>query len=69
MGKVLVLHGADDPLAPDAEVLTFEKEMRDANVDWQLISYGGTSTRSFKASCLQCEVRRTILGRNAHVVL
>jgi Dienelactone hydrolase family len=42
MGKVLVLHGADDPLAPDAEVLTFEKEMRDANVDWQLISYGNT---------------------------
>jgi dienelactone hydrolase len=41
-GKVLVLHGADDPLVPDAEVLTFEKEMRDANVDWQLISYGNT---------------------------
>jgi pimeloyl-ACP methyl ester carboxylesterase len=33
MAKVLVLHGADDPLAPDAEVLAFEKEMRDANVD------------------------------------
>ena len=42
MGKVLVLHGADDPLAPDAEVLTFEKEMRDAKVDWQLVSYGNT---------------------------
>jgi Dienelactone hydrolase family len=42
MGKALVLHGADDPLAPDAEVLTFEKEMRDATVDWQLISYGNT---------------------------
>jgi hypothetical protein len=24
------------------QVLTFEKEMRDANVDWQLISYGNT---------------------------
>jgi dienelactone hydrolase len=42
MGKVLVLHGADDPLAPDAEVPAFEKEMRDANVDWPLISYGNT---------------------------
>jgi dienelactone hydrolase len=41
-GKVLVLHGADDPLVPDAEVLAFEKEMRDAKVDWQLISYGNT---------------------------
>jgi len=41
-GKVLVLHGADDPLVPDAEVLAFEKEMRNAKVDWQLISYGNT---------------------------
>ena len=40
-GKVLVLHGADDPNVPSAEVLAFEKEMRDAKVDWQLIAYGG----------------------------
>ncbi|MGC2781241.1 MAG: dienelactone hydrolase family protein [Bradyrhizobium sp.] len=38
---VLVLHGADDPIVPAAEVLAFEQEMRDANVDWQLVSYGG----------------------------
>ncbi len=41
-GKALVLHGADDALVPDAEVLAFEKEMRDAKVDWQLVSYGNT---------------------------
>ncbi len=41
-GKVLVLHGADDPIVPEAEVLAFEKEMRDAKVDWQLMSYGST---------------------------
>lgn len=40
-GKVLVLHGADDPHVPDNEVLAFQKEMRDAAVDWQLVSYGG----------------------------
>jgi dienelactone hydrolase len=40
-GKVLALHGADDPFVPTEEVLGFEKEMRDAKVDWQLISYGG----------------------------
>lgn len=40
--KVLVLHGADDPAVPDTEVLAFQKEMRDAKVDWQMISYGGT---------------------------
>jgi dienelactone hydrolase len=41
-GKVLVLHGADDPVVPDTEVMAFEKEMREAKVDWQLISYGNT---------------------------
>lgn len=38
--KVLVLHGADDPNVPPAEVSAFEDEMRAAGVDWQLISYG-----------------------------
>lgn len=38
--KVMVLHGADDPVVPDNEVLAFQKEMRDAKVDWQLHSYG-----------------------------
>jgi len=39
-GKVLVLHGADDPFVPPAEVKAFEEEMRSAKVDWQMISYG-----------------------------
>jgi dienelactone hydrolase len=39
--KVLVLHGADDPNVPPDEVAAFEKEMRDAGVDWQLVAYGG----------------------------
>ncbi len=40
--KVLVLHGADDPLVPTPQVLAFQDEMRQAGVDWQLVSYGGT---------------------------
>jgi dienelactone hydrolase len=40
-GKVLVLHGADDPLVPPPEVQAFEDEMRRARVDWQLVAYGG----------------------------
>jgi dienelactone hydrolase len=40
--KVLVLHGADDPLVPKEQVTAFENEMRQVNVDWQLISYGRT---------------------------
>lgn len=39
--KVLALHGADDPNVPPAEVAGFQQEMRDAHVDWQLVSYGG----------------------------
>ncbi len=40
-GKVLALHGADDPLVPAAQVDAFENEMRQAKVDWQLVEYGG----------------------------
>ncbi len=40
-GKILVLHGADDPYVPPSEVESFMKEMRDAKVDWQFIAYGG----------------------------
>jgi dienelactone hydrolase len=39
-GKVLICHGAIDPVVPPAEVAAFEKEMEDAKVDWQLIAYG-----------------------------
>src|SRR5258708_5735551 len=41
--SVLVLTGADDPLAPPEQVRAFEDEMRAAEVrDWQVISYGNT---------------------------
>jgi dienelactone hydrolase len=40
-GKVLILHGADDPLVPDDQVLAFQDEMRKAKVDWQMVFYGG----------------------------
>jgi len=40
-GKLLVLHGGDDPHVPPKEVAAFEQEMRAAGVDWQLIVYGG----------------------------
>jgi dienelactone hydrolase len=38
---VLVLHGADDPAVPQAQVDGFVAEMKAAKVDWQLVSYGG----------------------------
>ncbi|MCY1286181.1 Dienelactone hydrolase family protein [compost metagenome] len=38
---ILVLHGADDPAVPKAQVDAFSAEMTAAEVDWQLVSYGG----------------------------
>lgn len=39
--KVLVLHGAEDPVVSKRELDGFKKEMTKANVDWQLVSFGG----------------------------
>lgn len=38
--KVLICHGADDPSAPEAQVLAFQQEMRESKADWQMIFYG-----------------------------
>lgn len=40
--KVLVLHGAEDPVVPPAQVAAFEEEMRKAGADWQLNIYSST---------------------------
>lgn len=40
-GKVLALAGADDPFQQPEDLAAFEKEMRDAKVDWQIVFYGG----------------------------
>ena len=39
-GKVLILHGGDDPFVPNDRVVEFEDEMRRAGVDWQIVIYG-----------------------------
>lgn len=39
-GKVLVLHGADDPFVKPAEIAAFQEEMRGNKVDWQMVWYG-----------------------------
>ena len=37
--KVLVLHGADDPFVPAADITAFQNEMRTAKADWQMTYY------------------------------
>ena len=40
-GKVLALNGGDDKYVSEDSIVAFQKEMRDAGVDWQFLSYGG----------------------------
>ncbi len=40
-GKVIALHGGDDPFVPPEQVGNFVDEMRNAKVDWQLVEFGG----------------------------
>ena len=39
--RVLVCHGASDPLIPAEQVEAFQAQMRATQVDWQFHSYGG----------------------------
>lgn len=39
--KVLAMNGGDDTFVPEEQIVAFQKEMRDAHVDWQFLSYGG----------------------------
>ena len=40
-GRVLALHGADDPYVPAQDVTAFEAEMKTSGVDYKLIKYPG----------------------------
>lgn len=40
--KVLILHGYNDPVTPQKELLDFEEEMNRTKVDWQTHVYGNT---------------------------
>lgn len=42
-GKVLMLQGAADPLVPPEMRATWETQMNEAGVDWQMTLYGGTA--------------------------
>jgi len=40
-GRVLVLHGADDPFVPQAQVAALEQEMQQAGVSYRVVQYPG----------------------------
>ncbi|MBW8366289.1 MAG: dienelactone hydrolase family protein [Arenimonas sp.] len=39
--SLLVLNGADDTYVPAEQISTFQKEMTDAQADWQFVNYSG----------------------------
>jgi dienelactone hydrolase len=39
--KILICHGADDPLVKDDQLITYLGAMRQAGLDWQMVFYGG----------------------------
>jgi dienelactone hydrolase len=43
--KILVLHGAQDPYTSSEQISTFQKEMKDAGIDYQFIIYSGAVHR------------------------
>ncbi|TAF11268.1 MAG: dienelactone hydrolase family protein [Nostocales cyanobacterium] len=62
--KVLVLHGADDPFVPQEQLQGFENEMRQAKVDWQLISYGG-AVHAFTNPVYKGEIKGALYNKAA----
>jgi len=40
--KILILHGYDDPIVTQADLMRFQQEMNTLGVDWQVQLYGGT---------------------------
>ena len=40
--KVLICHGAEDPMIQPEALTTYVKSMNATSIDWQMIAYGGT---------------------------
>jgi len=41
-GKILVLHGYEDPMVPPDQLAAFQDEMTKCGADWQVHAYGKT---------------------------
>ena len=62
--KVLVLHGYDDPMVLPEQVNSFCQEMTEAQVDWQVHSYGNTK-HAFTNPLANDEILGTIYDKLA----
>lgn len=41
-GRILILHGHDDPLVNSQDILRMQNELTSARIDWQMVIYGHT---------------------------
>ena len=67
-GRFLILHGAEDPIAPLDEVNKLIKDFRAAKVDWQMELYSG-SEHGFSVPKNAAEQRANMLSQAATVRL
>jgi dienelactone hydrolase len=63
-GRVLILHGAEDPVAPLAEVDRLIQDLRDAKTKWQFELYSGTQ-HGFSTPKNSDEERANVLSQAA----
>lgn len=56
--KLLVAHGWNDPLCPPDATVGLAKELTDAGVDWQIVSYGHTG-HAFTADNMPLDAAKT----------
>lgn len=40
--SLLILNGYEDPMVPEQDISRIQKELNDANIDWQITTYGHT---------------------------
>ena len=57
-GRVMAIHGADDPATTKAMMHEFEDELAAANVDWQTVMFGGAR----HAFCVPSAVKFEAMG-------
>jgi dienelactone hydrolase len=41
-GSILILHGHEDPLVSEEDIESFQNEMTDHHIDWEMVIYGNT---------------------------
>jgi len=63
--KILVLHGAEDPLVSREEIELFLDSMKKTGVDWQMVTYGGAAHGFLNPSAGKARITGVAYDRKA----